>query len=239
MTGKTLFRQMAGQVHPDKSTQSEHASGARMRTVLKHRNEPAVLLALARKWGLQLNGSFDDTTFDRNSSDAIFKAVVGAIVKHQFTYRKGDRAIRGVVVNVRTITKGYRKGAFEYKLYDFKDGTIWTLKAYSEQPFDKIVGMADDMTLKEGKDKADRIVEGNKTIAKMKQERADDFFSGLGLKKNKNYMGSGLRVLVEYKGDIYKWHVLIRTTPKSVYVPNGLKERRIPVHSVRKIKMVA
>ncbi len=239
MTSKTLFRQMAGQVHPDHSSHSEHASGAKMREVLKYRNEPAVLLDLARKWGLQLDGSFNNTTFDRNSSEAIFKAVVGAIVKHQFTYRRGDRAIRGVIVNVREITKGYRKGAFEYKLYDFKDGTIWTLKAYSDQPFDKIVGMADDMTLKQGKDKADSIVQGNKTIAKLKQERADDFFSGLGLRKNKNYMGSGLRVLIEYKNDVYKWHVLIRTTPKSVYVPNGSRERRIPIHSVRKIKMVA
>lgn len=239
MTGKNLFRQMAGQVHPDKSTISPHASGAKMREVLKHRNEPGVLLALARKWGLQLDGSFNTNTFDRNSSEAIFKAVVGAIVKHQFTYRRGDRAIRGVIVNVRKITKGYRKGAFEYKLYDFKDGTIWTLKAYSDQPFDKIVGMADDTTLKQGKDKAESIVEGNKTIAKIKQARADDFFANLGLKKNKNYMGSGLRVLVEYKNDIYKWHVLIRTTPKSVYVPNGNKERRIPIFSVRQIKMVA
>jgi len=239
MTGKTLFRQMAGQVHPDKSTQSEHASGARMRTVLKHRNEPEVLLALARKWGLQLDGSFDNTTFDRNSSESIFKAVVGAIVKHQFTYRRGDRAIRGVIVNVREITKGYRRGAFEYKLYDFADGTIWTLKAYSDQPFDKIVGMADEFTLQEGQDKLDNIVEGRKTIAKIKQERADDFFSRLGLKKNKNYRGAGLRVLIEFKNDIYQWHELLRTTPKSVYIPNGYKERRIPVHSVRKIKMVA
>jgi len=242
MTNKNLFRQMAGMVHPDKSTISPHASGAKMREVLKHRNEPEVLLVLARKWGLQLDGSFDSNAFDRNSSafaSDVFEAVVGSIIKHNFTYKRGDSALHGVVVNIRKITKGYRKGAFEYKIYDFKDGTIWTLKSFEKQPFDRIVGNADESTLKTGQDKVNRIVSTNKNIAKMKQERADDFFTKLGLKKGKNYMGSGLRVLIEYKNDIYKWHVLIRTTPKSVYVPNGSRERRIPIHSVRQIKMVA
>ena len=242
MTGKTLFRQMAGMVHPDKSTISPHASGAKMREVLKHRNEPEVLLALARKWGLQIDGSFDSNAFDRNSStfaSDVFEAVVGSIIKHNFTYKRGDSALHGVIVNVRKINKGYRKGAFEYKIYDFKDGTIWTLKSFEKQPFDRIVGTADSMTLKTGQDKVDRIKSGNKTIAKMKQERADDFFTRLKLKKNKNYMGFGLQVLIEYKNDIYKWHMLIKTTAKSVYIPSGSKERRIPIHSVRQIKLVA
>jgi hypothetical protein len=68
---------------------------------------------------------------------------------------------------------------------------------------------------------------------------ADNTFKGLGLKINKNYIGSGIRVLIEYKNDIYKWHVLVRTTPKSVYVPNGHKDRRIPISSVIQIKLVA
>ena len=242
MNSKTLFRQMAGHVHPDKSTTSPHASGAKMREVLKHRNEPEVLLALARRWGLQLDGSFNTNTFDRNADNFaqdVFEAVVGSIIKHNFTYSKAGKALHGVVVNIRTITKGYRKGAFEYKIYDFADGTVWTLKSFEKQPFNKIVGTADEMTLKTGQDKVDRINAGNKAIKQVRQDRADDFFSGLGLKKNKNYMGSGLRVLIEYKGDIYKWNVLVRTTPKSVYVPNGSKDRRIPISSVRKIKIVA
>jgi len=242
MTNKDLFRQMANQVHPDKSTISPHASGAKMREVLKHRNEPEVLLVLARKWGLQLDGSFNTDTFDRNSSDFaqnVFEAVVGSIIKHNFTYSRAGKALHGVVVNIRTVTKGYRRGAFEYKIYDFADGTIWTLKSYEKQPFDKVVGTADGMTLKTGKDKVDRINAGNKAIKKMRQDRADDFFSKFGLKKNKNYMGSGLRVLIEYKDGYYRWHELIRTTPKSVYIPNGHKPRRIPISSVRQIKIVA
>jgi hypothetical protein len=235
----TLFRDIAKQVHPDMSTHSQHASADKFREAFKHRNEPAVLLELARKWGLQLDGSFDSKTFDRNASEAIFEAVVGAIVKHNFSYNRGSRAIYGVIIKIRKITKGYRKGANEFKLYDFKDGTIWTLKTFEKQPFDKVVGMADKFTLNEGKDKLDNIVQSNKTVAKIRQARADDFFANLGLKKNKNYMGSGLRVLVEYKNDIYRWEVLIRTTPKSVYIPSGSKERRIPIHSVRQIKMVA
>jgi hypothetical protein len=242
MTNKSLFRQMAGQVHPDKSTISEHASGAKMREVLKHRNEPGVLLALARKWGLQLDGSFNTNTFDRNSSEfagRVFEAVVGAIVKHSFTYGRGGKSIYGVIVSIRKITKGYRKGANEFKLYDFADGTIWTLKTFDKQPFNKVVGMSVNGELREGKDKLNDIIRGNRAVKKLRQNRADDFFSSLGLKKDKNYMGSGLRVLIEYKNDIYKWHVLIRTTPKSVYVPNGNKDRRIPISSVRQIKMVA
>jgi len=242
MTGKTLFRQMAGMVHPDKATTSEHASGAKMREVLKHRNEPEVLLALARKWGLQLDGSFDSNAFDRNSSTFagdVFEAVVGSIIKHNFTYKKGDSALHGVVVNIRKITKGYRKGAFEYKIYDFKDGTVWTLKSYEKQPFNKIVGNADESTLKTGQDKVDRINAGNKAVKKLRQDMADNTFASIGIKKNKSYQGSGVHVLVGYRGDVYKWHELIRTTAKSVYIPNGYKERRIPVGSVRKIKLVA
>jgi len=242
MTGKTLFRQMAGMVHPDKSTTSPHASGAKMREVLKYRNEPEVLLALARKWGLQIDGSFDSNAFDRNSSafaSDVFEAVVGSIIKHNFTYKKGDSALHGVVVSIRKITKGYRKGAFEYKIYDFKDGTVWTLKSYEKQPFDKIVGNADDMTLKTGQGEVDRINAGNKAVKKLRQDMADNSFTRIGLKKNKMYQGSGVYVLIAYKGDIYKWHELIRTTLKSVYILNGYKERRIPVGSVNKIKLVA
>ena len=243
MTNKSLFRQMAGKVHPDKSTISEHASGAKMREVLKHRNEPEVLLALARKWGLQLDGSFNTNTFDRNSSQfagRVFNAVVGAIVKHNFSYgRRGNaKSIYGVIVNIRKITRGYRKGANEFKLYDFKDGTIWTLKTFDNQPFDKVVGMSINGELREGKDKLNDIIRGNRAVKKLRQNAADDTFKSIGLKKNKQYQGYGLHVLIKYKNDIFKWHELIRTTPKSVYIPNGYKERRIPVGAVVKIKFI-
>lgn len=241
MTNKDLFRQMANKVHPDKSTISPHASGAKMREVLKHRNEPKVLLALALKWGLQLDGSFNESTFDRNSSqfaDQVFKAIVGAIVKHGFSYNKNGKSIHGVIVNIRKITKGYRKGANEFKIYDFKDGTIWTLKTFDKQPFDKIVGMSINGELNEGQNKLDRITKGNKAVSKLRQDMANNTFKSIGLKKNKNYQGSGINILIEYKNGYFKWHELIRTTPKSVYILNVYKERRIPVGSVRKIKLV-
>ena len=58
MNDKSLYREIAKQVHPD-MTNSEFASGSKMREVIANKNNPHVLLNLARQWGLNLNGAFD------------------------------------------------------------------------------------------------------------------------------------------------------------------------------------
>jgi len=239
MNDKSLFREMAKKVHPDMSTGSEFASGSKMREVIKNKDNPFVLLNLARQWGLNLNGTFDGSTFDkkaRNFAGQVFETVVGAIIRHEIRYKRKIQIVRGVIVGIREITKGYRRGGYEFKIYDFQSNQTWMMKTLSREPFDRIVGMADDSVVNEGKEKFEYNKIANKRITKRKQDIADVHFERLGLKKNKRY--SYVDVLVRYKQG-QEWEELTRTTPKSVYVRcYGYKnnERRIPIDSILDVR---
>lgn len=238
MNEKSLFREMAKKVHPDMGMGSEFASGAKMREVIANKNNPHVLLNLARQWGLNLNGTFDGSAFDRKASDFarnVYETVVGAIIRHTVRYRRKVQTVRGVIVGIREITKGYRRGGREFKVYDFESNQIWTMKTVSKEPFDQIVGMADKSVVNQGKEKFDHSKRVQKSIAKSKQDLADMHFQRLGLKKNKSYDFKGVDVLIRYKGGSEEWEQLTRTTPKSAYIRcYGYKnnERRINIASI-------
>jgi len=227
---KPLFRKIAKQVHPDLSVSSDAASDDRMCQALKHKNDPDMLVRLARKWGLNIDGTFDEKAFNERSKDfakRVFDAVVGAIVFHRITYKKRLMVVRGVIVNKRSITRGHFKNATEYKVYNFVDGGIFVLKTFSRQPFDNIMGMADTEQLNNGIEKVNRIKENKKARAAYRQELANNNFASLGIISNYSYNGS-YKVLVNYK-DGARWETLIRTTAKCVFISSG---RRINVRSI-------
>lgn len=236
MNDKSLFREMAKKVHPD--TQSEFASGSKMRQVIENKNNPYVLLNLARQWGLNINGSFDSSAFDKkaeNFSENVYNAVVGAIIRHAMP--KG-RLLRGVIVGIRRISKGHWKGGREFKVYDFENNQIWRLKSIVEKPFDSIVGMADDSVVNEGIQKFEFSDMVKKDRKIKKQIIANDNFERIGLRNNMNYVSLGMKVLVRYR-NVTRWETLIRTTLKSVYIRcYGYKndERRIDVRSIIEAK---
>jgi len=235
MNDKSLFREMAKQVHPD-MTNSEFASGSKMREVIANKNNPHVLLNLARHWGLDLNGAFDGFKFDRKANDFaqnVYETVVGAIIRHTIRYKRKIILVRGVIVGIREITKGYSRGGREFKIYDFASNQIWTMKSNNKTPFDKIVGMAEGSLVDDGLARFEQSKQYKKAVAKTKQVRADSNFERLGLQANKHY--GSMSVYVKYKGGMVKKETLIRTTPKSAYVRcYGYKnnERRIPIASV-------
>lgn len=228
---KTVFRTLAHEVHPDHGGNS-----AQFIEIMKYRNDYDRLVALASKWGIKLDGIDTSKSYQEN-----LEAVVGALIRHTFTYKRDAKSLYGVIFNIRKITKGYRKGAKEFKVFDLESGTIWTLKTYEKQPFNAVVGMADVSQLEAGKRVDDAIKTNKKHRAQIKQNLADQQFARLGLAKNKNYYSHRLEVLVRYRGDVTKWERLMRTTPKSVYIHCfGYKndERRIPVASVIKYRRV-
>jgi len=239
MNDKSLFREIAKKVHPDMSTGSEFASGSKMREVIKNKDNPFVLLNLARQWGLNLNGAFDGSAFDRKArtfAGTVFETVVGAIIRHEVRYKRKTQIVRGVIVGIREITKGYRRGGCEFKIYDFKSNQIWSMKTLSREPFDRIVGVASNDMVNEGLEKFESNKQIGKANAKRKQDMADYHFERLGLKKNKSY--SFVDVLVRYK-EGPKWKELVRTTPKSVYIrcyTYKNNERRINISSIDDIR---
>ena len=134
MTDKSLFRKIAKQVHPDMSVGSDATSGDRMCQAIKFKNDPDMLVRLARKWGLNIDGSFDKKAFNERSEafkQRVFDAVVGAIIEHTITYKKKLFMVHGVIVNKRKITRGHYKNATEFKIYNFRDNSILVLKPSS------------------------------------------------------------------------------------------------------------
>ena len=112
------------------------------------------------------------------------------------------------------------------------------MKTMENNPF-TIVGMADKDIINEGQQKIEFGKTQRKSIAVLKQARADAHFERLGLKKNKRYDGKGYKVLIKYRGGLYRWENLIRTTPKSIYIRSfGYKndERRININVINEIK---
>jgi len=211
----SLFRELAKQVHPDVNGSSVNANKM-MQEVLANRNNESVLRDLARKWGLRLDGSFDDNAFNAKSAsertERVFEAVVGAIVRYSFRHKRHYMSIRGVITGIRTIQKGKMAGAKEYTIYNFSDAKVWKHKSYSTPNFD-IVGMADPDDLRIGQTRVERIKEINKDNNKYRQVQANARFGQLGLRTNKNYDGSSIRVYVSG----YGWRDLIRTTSRCAY----------------------
>jgi len=232
MNDKSLFREIAKKVHPDMN--SEFTSGAKMREVIANKNRPHVLLNLARKWGLNLDGSFNKFAFDKRADEfarTVYKTVIGAIIRHTFTHKRKIKILRGVIVDIHKIKKGHHSGGFVFKIYDFENNELWNMKTMESNPF-TIVGMADKDIVNEGQEKVEFQKTQKKNIAKHKQKTADDQFKLLDLKKNKRY--NDVEVLVRYKQGP-KWETLIRTTPKSVYIPGynyKNNERRINIRSI-------
>ncbi len=222
---KSLFRTLAFETHPDRG-----GDAARFREVVKVQTDFASLVTLANRWGIKIDG-IPNTSAGR----AALEAIVGAIIRHGFTYKRKSQVLYGVIVNIRTITKGYSKGAREFKIFDLRAGTIWTLKSREIQPFDEVVTMADISQLNEGQEKIERMKQFTKMKKLAKQNEADSHFDRIGLFPGKSYRHDGINVLVEYKGGKMEWETLLRTTPKSVYILKyGYKndERRIPVSSI-------
>jgi len=204
---KDVFRTLAKETHPDHGGDAD-----RFREVIKVKTDFDSLVNLANRWGIKIDdipsGPFREA----------LEAVVGAIVRHAFTYKKNQQELYGVIVNIRKITKGYRKGANEFKVFDLTSGQIWTLKTYEKQPFQAVVTMADVSQLNQGKEKIDRMKQYDKMKKLVKQSSADGHFDRIGLVKNQNYFNKNTHVMIEYKGGKCQWERLIRTTPKSVYV---------------------
>jgi len=236
MTDKSLFRKIAKQVHPDMSVGSDATSGDRMCQAIKFKNDPDMLVRLARKWGLNIDGTFDKKAFNERSKDfkqRVFDAVVGAIIEHTIMYKKKPFMVHGVIVNKRKITRGHYKNAIEFKIYNFRDSSILVLKSFNGQPFDKIMGMADEFQVNEGVEKIKSIKENKKARAIYKQDIANDKFASLGLVGNLMYRGN-FKVLVNYKGGA-RWETLERTTAKCIFLTSG---RRINIYSILEAKEI-
>jgi len=234
MTDKSLFRKIAKQVHPDMSVGSDATSGDRMCQAIKFKNDPDMLVRLARKWGLNIDGSFNEKAFNERSEafkQRVFDAVVGAIIEHTITYKKKLFMVHGVIVNKRKITRGHYKNATEFKIYNFRDNSILVLKSFNGQPFDKIMGMADEFQVNDGIEKIEQIRVKKKERAAIRQDRANDMFASLGLVANLMYRGN-FKVLVNYKYGA-KWENLERTTAKCVFLTSG---RRINIRSILNAK---
>lgn len=236
-----LFKKLAKQVHPDLNGGSAEAT-RRMQEVLKFRNSPDILLALARKWGLNIDGTFDSTAFDQKAEqtrkERVFEAVVGAIVRHYMNRRNRVYVVRGVIVNIRKIKRGRFSGGREFTVYNFNDGNFVNLKTTRLNPFDSIVGHASDDQLEHGKERLRIAKEAKKRREDYKQDRADAKFANVGLAKNLDYRDLGRQVLINYSyGTV--WRDLVRTTPKSVYVDDGgQKPRRVSIYKVLRVKKV-
>lgn len=237
-----LYTDIAKQVHPDVSGISDATT--KMQEVNKNKNNPDKLIELARKWGLSIDGKkFDETKFDRKADgydQRVYEAVVGAIVTWASSNRRIGR-VRGVITNVRNITRGKFSGAKEYTVYNFATQGVVKIKCWDFTP--TLVGMADSADLEHGQKVVSDIKTQKKAVADAKQAYADDKMESLGLRKNYDYRDNGLKVLINYSNK-QLWKPLIRTTPKSAYVweskwhvENG-KQRRIDIKHILEVRSI-
>lgn len=224
----SVFRDLAKAVHPDVC---QHPNATQMmQQVLSNRNDTDVLLSLARKWGLRLDGTFDDKAFNdmskASTQQSVFEAVVGAIVRYAFLYKFQTVMIEGVITKIRPITKGRMAGAKEYTIYNFRDQRLWNHKSFLV-PNWKIMGMASESELLTGQEKQERINNNKKVYDNLKKVCALESFKRHGLTANKNYDGMGYEVEIRFNG-CYRWCKLVRTTSKCVYIPrfNGSSDQR-------------
>jgi curved DNA-binding protein CbpA len=231
----SLFRELAKQVHPDVNGGSVDANKM-MQEVLANRNNENALRDLARRWGLRLDGSFDDAAFDAKSAsertERVFEAVVGAIVRYSFRYKRRLVGIRGVITGIRTIQKGKMAGAKEYTIYNFSDAKIWRHKSYNTPNFD-VVGLAHPDDLRIGQNRVQSIKEIKKENDKHRQNRANVAFVNLGLVRNKNYEFNNYKVYISG----YGWRNLVRTTNRCVYFKTfyDSREKRASINKVEEV----
>uniref|UniRef100_A0A6M3JXS2 Uncharacterized protein n=1 Tax=viral metagenome TaxID=1070528 RepID=A0A6M3JXS2_9ZZZZ len=241
MINKNLFREIAKQVHPDLNGNGA-GFNAKMQEVNKFKNNPEILLRLAKQWGLNLNGSFDDIKFDRKASDykeRVYHCVVGAIIRHSYKYKFKNKSVRGVITKIRTIKKGKYVGAFEFTVYNFIDNSLFKLKTRNLEPF-IVVGMAHDDDLQLGWKAEEDIKEHKKEMSNYKRYLSLPVFSKLGIDTNTSYINSNTSVMINYKGGP-KWKRLVRTTEKSVFIWEterdrlNNKQRRISIKHIMKL----
>ena len=165
----SVYTDLARKVHPDISNIPDATK--KMQEVNKYKNNPSILLSLAKKWGLSLDGkNFDNSKFEKRSteySNRVYEAVVGAIIST--TLRRSNRTInvRGVITKVRLIKRGKHTGATEYTIYNFANGTFYK---YTTVRKPNIVGMADDRDIEIGVNKMKGIENNKKNIQKQKNE---------------------------------------------------------------------
>jgi hypothetical protein len=231
---QNLFRDIAKQVHPDLNGGSVNANEM-MKEAIKNRNNVDVLLNLARKWGLKLNGSFDETAFNKRGNtfnEKVFEVVVGAIVKYGFRYKRGTKHVRGVITKIRPITRGHLKGAKEYTIYDFATQAIWKHKEYNTPNYN-VVGMASSDDLQLGLDRQKSIKDNKKAVSAHRANIARSKFQSVGLRPNKSYEFSDMMVLVNYKTGP-AWKKLVRTTAKCAFIEEykHMKPRMVKIRSI-------
>jgi len=234
MINRELYREISKQVHPDLNG-ADFTS--KMQDVNKFKNNPDVLLRLAKQWGLNLNGSFDSSKFDSRANsykDDVYSCVVGAIIRHSYIYKFSRKDIRGVITNIRTIKRGKYSGAKEFTVYNFIDRSIFKLKTRSDNPF-IAVGMAHEDDLAVGKMAIESVNERKRVMDIIRRDIANNRFNTLNIKPNTNYSGTEVRVLVNYKGGS-KWKILLRTTEKSAYVLENSGQRRIPIKHILRME---
>jgi hypothetical protein len=228
---------MAKAVHPDLNPNMPNANEM-MAEVNKFKNSPEMLLHLARKWGLQEDGTFNENIFNKRSNETkeehVYRVVVGSVIRFWYHKRRRRHCLRGVVIEIRPIKRGRYAGAKEYKVYSFTDGSIMKYKTHSEPPF-TVVGKADTDQVMVGKEAEERIKETKKRKSDLRQERANDHFNKLGLVKPFDYSRSGVKVLVNYKSGP-QWKDLAKTTSKSAYVYEIYRTRRIPIWHVLDVR---
>lgn len=237
----SVFRDLAKAVHPDVCNHPDATE--MMKQVLVNRYNTDALLSLARKWGLKLDGSFDSNAFNEKSfnerSERVFEAVVGSIVRYAFNHKLSTVMIEGVIIKIRSITKGRLAGAKEYSIYNFRDQRIWTHKSFTT-PGWTIMGMASESELKAGQEKQDHIKNSKKVYDNLKKINANECFRRYGITPNKNYNALGYEVEIRFRGG-YRWCRLIRTTSKCVYIPKfdgSSLQRRISVDYIVGVRRV-
>lgn len=233
---RSVYFNIAKKVHPDRNPDLPDAV-SKMQEVNKFKNNPDMLLKLAKHWGLNLDGSFNERKFDEKAEEfkeRVFRAVVGAIVKHVYPYRRRYRVIHGVIIKVRDIQKGKFKGAKEFTVYNFATREIWKTKSFDENPFSRIVGMAEVADVNMGIEADQRAKALKVEQAQFRQENADAHFVRLELRQNKNYDGMNVRVQYRTKWMNFFWANLVRTTGKSVFVWDDVlgKQKRIDIAKV-------
>lgn len=235
MTGaaaRTLFRDIAKQVHPDVNDRPDATK--MMQEALKHKDNGNMLLRLAREWGLKLDGTFDEKAFNSkaNFNEKVYHAVVGAIVVWTFRYKRKMRTVRGVIIRTRLVKKGKMRGFTEYTIYDFRTRQIWKTKAYGRNYDFNVVGKADDREVLVGIDAHKNIKRQKKRNQELRDNMAFRKFRSLGLMSQFDYEIKGIEVLVNYKSGP-KWKKLIRTTKKCVYVREaGGRTRRVNIDAI-------
>jgi len=225
-----VYRELVKKVHPDLNGGSLDST-RKMQEVNKFRNNPDILLDLARQWGLNLDGTFNAGTFDSKArAEEVYEAVVGAIVREDFLWRGSTFRVRGVIVDARRIRKGYRTGQMSYTIYDFETRMLWVKKC--PEGTLRPVGMANQEDISVGMESLDRRKEARREVTKAKKAQATASFGSLGLRPNKNYSYDDVFVTVVSKRFGCRRYRLLRTAGRSVYVDFYGREKRMSLGNV-------